>query len=163
MDEQIISGNDVMDARPAAESWVSLLYDYAPLFLLGFTMCMLRGLRGLKASYLGKTFLSKMLNLVIRSSIGAGLAVACALIMPLLKINPDPTTMLGVVVFVSVCGVQIVDGLIYKYMGIHLVDSTGLTEEDAQWQSMDMAARRKALEIYKQSLEKQEDGQDAGV
>lgn len=159
-DNKQVMGNNVITVKPS-DYWLSLLFDYAPLFLLAFFMGMLRGgLKGLRSTYLGKSFISRMFNLVVRSTIGAAMAVGCALLMPLLKIDPDPTTMLGVVVFVSVCGVQIVDGVIYKYLGIHLVD-VDASQEEAEWRGMDMETRKKVLEIYRQSLEK-DDGENNG-
>lgn len=138
-------------------SWFSLITDYAPLLLLGFSICMLKGMKGLRMSYMGKTFLARMLGLVIRSCIGAAMAVGCALLLPLLKIDVDQSTMLGVVVFISVCGVQIVDGLVYKYLGIHLVDMTDTTVTDSEWAKLDEIERIKALELYNRSIKGEKD------
>lgn len=133
-------------------SWFSLITDYAPLLVLGFSICMLKGMKGLRMSYMGKTFLSRIFGLMIRSCIGAVMAVGCALLLPLLKIEVDQSTMLGVVVFISVCGVQIVDGLVYKYLGIHLVDMSDTTIAESAWDKLDESEKLKALELYNKSI-----------
>lgn len=133
-------------------SWVSLITDYAPLLVLGFSICMLKGIKGLRMSYMGRTFLARIFGLMVRSCIGAIMAVGCALLLPLLKIDVDQSTMLGVVVFISVCGVQIVDGLVYKYLGIHLVDMNDTTVTDSEWAGLNEVEKVKALELYKESI-----------
>lgn len=139
--------------------FISLMLDYLPLFMVGFSICLLKGMAGLRAGYMGKTVLGLIMGLIIKSTVCAALAVGAAMLLPLLHIDPDPTTMLGVVVLVTVCGLQGFDAFIYKKLGIHLVDTTAYTEADTEWASLSEKERRDALEAYNKTLEEQSDGE----
>ena len=62
--------------------YVALFMDFLPLLGLAFTILMLKGLKAVKASYMGETFMARFANIIITSSIGALLAVGCAAVLP---------------------------------------------------------------------------------
>lgn len=152
--ESGITGYVPMDVRHNV--FFSLLTDYAPLFILGFSLCFLKGLTGLRAGYMGKTVLAMAAGLIIQSTIGAAIAVGIALLLPLAHINPDPMTMIGVVVFITVCGLRSIDALVYKKLGIHMIDVSSYTKADKAWMELSEEDREKCMEAWKKE---QSDGE----
>lgn len=137
--------------------FLSMLMDYAPLFLLGFGICLLKGVSGIRQGYMGKTALAVVSGLIIRSAIGAAIAVGVAFMLPLVHITPDPTTMIGIVVFAAVCGLQPIDALVYKKLGIHLVDTTAYSPADEVWAGLSDKEREACIAAYRKK--EQADGE----
>lgn len=130
--------------------YLSIFIDLIPLFGLAFSMCVLRGLRGIKDSYLGKSFLSRFMNIILSSVFCAILAVACALILPLVGFSSDPQVMLGVVVFIAVCGLRIVDSTVYKAFGIHIVDPAMHSRADREWEELSPEERDACMKLWRE-------------
>lgn len=131
--------------------YVALFMDFLPLLGLAFTILMLKGLKAVKASYMGETFMARFANIIITSSIGALLAVGCAAVLPLVyPSGANEASMAGIVVFMAVGGVRVVDGLVFKYMGIHLVDSSLVSPAESEWLALSESERQEALELWRE-------------
>lgn len=143
-----------METRGA---YMSLLQDLMPLFSLAFSIFFVKGMAGLRTSFMGKTFAAKFANVVISSALGGVFAVGCALLLPLFDKQSDPSIMLGVVVFVSIAGVKIVDGLLYKKLGVHFIDVSNDNSADAAWMHMSQKERRECMEIWRKTREGEDD------
>lgn len=131
-----------------ASSYINAIIDMLPLFGIAFSIVMLKGIKGLRMAYTGRTFLDRFLNVVWTAFLCACLSVACAAIAPVLNKEVGPTAMIGIVVFIAVGGIRIVDGLLYKYLGIHLIDTTTQTKDDKDWAEMSNKDKADAMQQW---------------
>lgn len=138
-------------------AYTSLLQDLLPLFMLAFSIFFVKGLTGLRTSFMGKTFLARFTGVIISSALGGIFAVGCALLLPLFDKQPDPAIMLGVVVFVSVAGVKIVDGILYKKLGVHFIDVSNSDSADSAWMSMSQKERKECMDSWRKAREETDD------
>lgn len=130
------------------EAYLSLLVDLLPLFSLAFSIFFVKGLRGLRTSFMGKTFLARFVNIILSSALGGAFAVGCALLLPLFDKQSDPMIMTGVVVFVAIAGVKIVDGLLYKKLGVHFIDASDDNSADSAWVNMSQKERKDCIDMW---------------
>lgn len=149
---QVLYGKrgDMME-KPSA--YMSLLWDLAPLFSLAFVIFFIKGMKGLRAGVMGKSFLARFVNVVISSALGGAFAVGCALLLPLIDRGDSPAVMLGVVVFVSIAGVKIVDGLLYKKLGVHFIDVSDGNSADSAWMRMSEKEREECMDAWRETHE----------
>lgn len=138
-------------------AYTALLQDLLPLFSLAFSIFFIKGLAGLRASFMGKTFVAKFASVIISSALGGAFAVCCALLLPLFYRQDDPAVMLGVVVFVSIAGVKIVDGLLYKKLGVHFIDVSDGGSADSAWMSLSQKERRECMDSWRKTHEENDD------
>lgn len=130
-------------------AYLALLFDFAPLLVIAFTVFMLKGLKVVKSSYLGTSFMSRFVNVIITSAIGAILAVGCAALVPLVYPQANEASLFGIVVFLSVGGMRLMDTVLFKYLGIHLVDSTlEVSKSDSEWLTMSDEERDKCMKLW---------------
>lgn len=129
-------------------AYLSLLQDLLPLFALAFSIFFVKGLTGLRTSFMGKTFMAKFASVIISSALGGSFAVGCALLLPLFDRQSDPATMLGVVVFVSIAGVKIVDGILYKKLGVHFIDASEIGSANSIWVGMSAEERETCIKQW---------------
>lgn len=148
MSNEIVDGI-VMEVKQP-NPYLSVFIDLIPLFGLAFSMCVLRGLHGIKDSYLGKSFMARFTNIILSSAFCAILAIACALILPLAGFSSDPQVMLGVVVFVAACGLRIVDSVIYKALGLHIVDPAMFSRAERAWHALSPDEREECIKLWKE-------------
>lgn len=133
-----------------ASSYTTAIVDMLPLFGLAFSIVMLKGLKSLRCAYVGKSYMDRFINIIWTSFIGACLSVGCAAITPLLtREGVSESVTVGIVVFVAVCGVRIVDGMLYKYLHIHLIDTTTLTQDDRDWVKMSDEDKADAMQAWR--------------
>lgn len=132
-----------------AGSYINTLIDMLPLFGVAFSIVMLKGLKGLRAAYVGKSMFDRFLNIVWTSFICACLAVGCAMLAPLLYKEVGPNVTLGIVVFISAGGIRIVDGFIFKHLGIHLIDTTTRTADDRAWDRLSDEDKADAMQAWR--------------
>lgn len=140
-----------------SSAYLSLLQDLAPLFSLAFSIFFIKGLKGLRAGFLGRTFLARFANIILSSALGGAFAVGCALLLPLFDKGDNPAVMLGVVVFVSIAGVRIVDGLLYKKLGVHFIDISDANSADSAWVNMSEKEREECMDAWRENR-KEENG-----
>lgn len=130
-------------------AYLALLFDFAPLLVIAFTVFMLKGLKVVKSSYLGGSLGSRFVNIVITSAIGALLAVGCAALVPVVYPQANAASLFGIVVFLSVGGMRLMDTVLFKYLGIHLVDSTlEVSESDSEWLALSDEEREKCMKMW---------------
>lgn len=130
-------------------AYLALLFDFAPLLAIAFTIFMLKGLKAVKSSYLGASAASRFANVVLTSAIGAMLAVGCAVFVPLVYPQVNEASLFGIVVFLSVGGMRLMDAAVFKYLGIHLVDSTlEPSKSDGEWLAMSDEEREECLKLW---------------
>lgn len=147
-------------ATEKQDAYLSLLLDLLPLFFLAFSIFFVKGLRGLRTSFLGKSFLARFVNVVISSALGGAFAVGCALLLPLLDKGGDPTVMVGVVVFVSIAGVKIVDALLYKKLGVHFIDASETGSADSMWVKMSEEERENCMKQWQAQHGENKNGEE---
>lgn len=140
-----------------AGAYISLLQDLGPLFALAFSIFFVKGLSGLRSSFMGKTFVARFTGIVISSALGGAFAVGCALLLPLFDRQSDPALMLGVVVFVSIAGVKIVDGILYKKLGVHFIDVSDSGSADSAWMNMSQKERQECMDSWHKTHEERGD------
>lgn len=133
--------------------YISLLQDLLPLFALAFSIFFVKGLSGLRSSFMGKTLIARFFGIIISSALGGAFAVGCALLLPLFDKQSDPSIMLGVVVFVSIAGVKIVDGILYKKLGVHFIDVSNSDSADFAWMNMNQKERRECMDSWRKTIE----------
>lgn len=136
-----------------AGAYLSILIDLFPLMFLAFAIFFLKGLRGLRGGYMGASFFARFTNVVISSALGSALAVGCALLLPLFQHEADPMTMIGIVVFVSVAGVKVLDGIMYKKLGVHFLDISDSASADAEWSRLTQEEKHECLAIYRERVD----------
>lgn len=134
-------------------AYVAILQDLLPLFALAFSIFFIKGLTGLRASFMGKTFLAKFVGVIVSSALGGVFAVSCALLLPLFDRQSDPAIKLGIVVFVSVAGVKIVDGILYKKLGVHFIDVSDSDSADSAWMNMTQKERQECMDSWRKTHE----------
>lgn len=139
---------EIMD-KPSV--YVSLLQDLLPLFALAFSIMFAKGIVGLRSGLMGKSVLANFFNIVISSAIGGAFAVGCALLLPLFNMPTDSATMLGVVVFIAIAGVKIVDSLLYKKLGVHFIDASDKSSADAAWVNMSEEERKECIDAWQRN------------
>lgn len=132
-----------------AGSYINAIIEMLPLFGLAFSIIFLKGLRGLRSAYTGRSYAARFMNVLWTAFIGSCLAVACAAVAPLVREGIGPDATLGIVVFIAVCGVRIVDGLLYKYLRIHLIDTTTQTADDKAWAGMSDEDKADAMQQWR--------------
>lgn len=138
------------------DTYIALLLDLLPLFFVAFSILFLKGVSGLRSSFMRGSFLAQFANVVISSAIGSALAVGCALLLPLFDKNSDPTVMLGIVVFVAVAGVKVIDAILYKKLGVHFIDVSNNHSSDAEWMRMTQDERQACLRSWRETREESE-------
>lgn len=139
--------SEVMSSERNA--YLALLFDFAPLLVVAFTVFMLKGLKVVKSSYLGVSIMSRFVNVIITSAIGAMLAVGCAALVPVIYPQANEASLFGIVVFLSVGGMRLMDTVLFKYLGIHLVDSTlEVSKSDSEWAVMSDEDREKCMKMW---------------
>lgn len=138
-----------------ASAYVDILMDLAPLFALAFSIFFLKGVKGLRSSCMGATGWAHFANVIISSAVGGALAVGCALLLPLFDKSADPTVMIGIVVFVSVAGVKVLDGLMYKKLGVRFIDVSDGNSADSEWMGMSQQERTDCLEHWRKRRHKE--------
>lgn len=138
-----------------AGTYLNTIIDLLPLFGLAFSIIMLKGLKGLRAAYVGKSLFDRFLNIVWTSFICSCLAVGCAAIAPLLYREAGPNVMVGIVVFIAAGGIRIVDGFIYRHLGIHLIDTTTQTDDDREWGKMSDEDKANAMQAWRDKGEEE--------
>lgn len=150
MSSQVIhNGATMLDAEDLRHnSYISLLIEFAPLFLMAFTILMLKGMQSIKAGYMGRSLMGRFLNLVLTSVVGAALAVGCAAIVPMVYPQATPGALVGVTVFMTIGGVRLVDGLAFKHFGIHLVDSTEMNPAQSEWLLLSDTERAQCMKMW---------------
>lgn len=146
-------GNNVMSTEYKGSVYINLLLEFAPLFGVAFSILMLKGLRSVKASYMGQTIVSRLVNLVLTSIIGAVLAVGCAALLPLIYPQATDAALVGATVVMTIGGVRLMDGLAYKYFKIHLVDSSDMNPADSVWLTLSDRERRECMELWRRRAE----------
>lgn len=139
-------------------AYISVLMDLLPLFALAFSIFFLKGLKGLRYSMVNKSFIARFVNVIISSALGGVFAVGCALMLPLLDKGSDPMVMVGVVVFVAVAGVKIVDGLLYKKLGVHFIDGSDPDSADSVWVSMNDKEKEDCIKQWQEHAAEDKDG-----
>lgn len=143
-------GEMMMDSPRPAASYVTILFELLPLLGLAFSIGVLRGLKGIKDSYTGTSFFNRFINVVLTSAVGAVFAVGCALLIPLLHTGVDENMMVGVVVFVSLCGVRLVDAIFFKYFGIHVISLDDSDDpDDTEWSKMSPEERHECMKMWR--------------
>lgn len=146
-----LGANYVGDLRmnsTRASSYIALFLDFLPLFGMAFTILMLKGLKVIKASYMGETLMARLFNVILSSAVGAVLAVGCAAVMPLVYPSAGEASMVGITIFMAVGGVRVVDGLVYKHLGIHLVDNSDASHAESEWLSMSRREREECIKLW---------------
>lgn len=144
------AGDMMMDSPRPSASYVQILLELLPLLGLAFSIGILRGLKGIKESYTGTSFFNRFINVVLTSAVGAVFAVGCALLIPILHTSVDENMMVGVVVFVSLCGVRLVDAVCYKYLGIHVISASEADDpENIEWSKMSEDERRECMKMWR--------------
>lgn len=141
-------------------AYLALLFDFAPLLIIAFTVFMLKGLKAVKSSYLGTSVMSRFVNIVITSAIGAILAVGCAALVPVVYPQANEASLFGIVIFLSVGGMRLMDTVLFKYLGIHLVDSTlEVSKSDSEWLALSDDDREKCMKMWRKVKEGEDDEQ----
>ncbi|MBD5585563.1 MAG: hypothetical protein HDQ88_10810 [Clostridia bacterium] len=147
--EAAFVGDTMMDSPRPSASYATILLELLPLLGLAFSIGILRGLKGIKESYTGTSFFNRFINVVLTSAVGAVFAVGCALLIPLLHTGVDENMMVGVVVFVSLCGVRLVDAVCYKYLGIHVISADESDDpDDNAWSKMSQEERHECMKMW---------------
>lgn len=147
--QAIPDGATMLDAEELRHnSYVSVLFEFVPLFMMAFTVLMLKGIQSIKAGYMGRSLMGKFINLVLSSVVGAVLAVGCAALVPMIYPQATPASLVGVTVFMTIGGIRLVDGMAFKHFGIHLVDSSGANPAESEWLLLSDAERVKCMELW---------------
>lgn len=139
-----------------AESYINLMVDMLPLFGLAFSIIVLKGLAGIKSAYVGTSMLSRFLNIIWTATIGAIMAVGCAALAPVIYPSIGLDASVGITVLMSVGGLRLVDSMVYKHLGIHLVDSESQSKEDREWADMSEEDKADALKQWHENEEHKE-------
>ena len=158
MIDTAVTGNVQEKSMPVAKAsaYVDILLDLIPLFALAFSIFFLKGVKGLRKSCMGATGWANFANVIISSAVGGALAVGCALLLPLMDQSADPTVMIGIVVFVSVAGVKVLDGLMYKKLGVRFIDVSDNQSADAEWMQMSQEERQDCLRHWRRKHKEHE-------
>lgn len=103
-------------------TYIQLLLDVMPLLIIAFGLLVIRGLAYIRKSYLHRSFLDILCNVLFSSAVMAAFAVGVVLCLPLLGVEMTPTAELGLTVFLSAGGMKMFDAIIRKRFGLHVVD-----------------------------------------
>lgn len=141
--------DDWCEAMERPSTYIALLEDLLPLFALAFSIFFMKGVAALRDGIMGKSLLHRFFGVMISSALGSSFAVGCALMLPLFDKPADSATMLGVVVFVSIAGVKIVDGVLYKKLGVHFLDASNENSVDAAWVNMSQEERQECIDTWR--------------
>lgn len=99
-----------------------VLIEFAPLFGLSFSIFALKGFRLSHATKWRGGFWTHLLDIILSSMVGAFLIVSFCVIVMSMTPQLDAVAIIGLAVFLSVGGVSLVDGIVHKYFGIHIID-----------------------------------------
>lgn len=100
----------------------TVLMEFAPLFGLSFSIFALKGFRLSHSARWAGGFWMNLLDIILSSAIGAFLIVGFCIIVMSVHPNLDTLVIIGLAVFLSVGGVSLVDALLFKYFGVHIID-----------------------------------------
>ena len=100
-----------------------VLMEFAPLFGLSFSIFALKGFRlSHSLRWTGGVWMH-MVDIVLSSAVGAFLIVGFCIMARVFKRDLDGVAIIGLAAFLSVGGVSLVDGILFKYFGVHILDS----------------------------------------
>lgn len=106
-----------------SDDFIKIMKDFGPLFYLAFGLALLFGINNVRNSYKYNNKIAWFIQYIMASILTAILAVATALILPLLF--PDGLShevQLGVTVYVCVFGVKGLDAFARNRLGFSIVN-----------------------------------------
>ncbi len=106
----------------SGSDYTDLLMELLPLLAVAFSLALMRGIVFVRRSYMQRNFFDTACNVVFSSALVAALSVGLVLCLPLMGIELSHEVELGMVVLVSAGGVKLVDALLRKRFGLHIVD-----------------------------------------
>lgn len=114
------------------EAFWQVVTEFAPLFGLSFSIFALKGFRLSRTDRRGASFWARLFDVLLSSATGAFLIVGFCVIA--LSVTPrlNAVGIIGLAIFLSVGGVSLVDSIIYKYFGIHILDQNGKGEKNGE-------------------------------
>ena len=115
MDVQM-SASQIPENPQHATTYLTLLYDVAPLIIMAFVISMFRGWAGVKRSYLHENFWWTLFNILLTSAVMSTLAVGVVLILPVFNIDVSAAGGLGIILVMSSLGSQGVDYVMKRYV-----------------------------------------------
>ena len=109
------------NSRQAAEylDWFRSIW---PLALLASVLAFLVGTRQLKRSYLQRNWFQLLGNMLWSTLVTGALALGSVALLPLVVQEPTRGMEIGVVIFVCVFGIKLVDAVLHKAFGLSVVD-----------------------------------------
>lgn len=99
-----------------------VLVEFAPLFGLSFSIFALKGFRLSHQTKWVGGFWTHLLDIILSSAVGAFLIVSFCIIVMSVKPELNAVAIIGLAAFLSVGGVSLVDGIVFKYFGVRLID-----------------------------------------
>lgn len=113
-----------------SSTFKEVLIEFAPLFGLSFSIFALKGFRlSHSAKWVGG-FWTNLLDITLSSTMGAFLITGFCILVAALRPDIGDMLVIGLAIFLSVGGVSLVDGLVYKYFGVHILDRRNRTDGD---------------------------------
>lgn len=108
----------------------AVLTEFAPLFGLSFSIFALKGFRFSHTVRWRGGFWTNLLDIVLSSAIGAFLITGFCILIAALRPDVGDMLIIGLAIFLSVGGVTVVDGLVFKYFGVHILTRRDATEKE---------------------------------
>lgn len=99
-----------------------VLWEFAPLFGLSFSIFALKGFRMSHSARWAGGLLMHLMDILLSSATGAFLIVGLCIIVRAVRPQLHGEAIIGVAIFFSVGGVALVDSALHKYFGVRLVD-----------------------------------------
>lgn len=115
-----------------AQAYVNILIDLWPLALIGATLSLFVGMRYVKRSYLQRTFLQTLGNLLWSAGITMALVVGSVTLLQWVEPDIPPAVDVGVAICVGLFGLKGVDLFMRRKFGLKitdLMDADALSEE----------------------------------
>lgn len=102
--------------------YIGIVESLWPLFLMGFGVALVSGAAHVKRSYLQRSKLQLMLNIILSSAVSSAVALGFSLLAPLVYPDITPEMQIGIVLVVNGIGLKLFDAYMRKKYGLHVVD-----------------------------------------
>lgn len=106
----------------AMATFQTVIEEFAPLFGLSFSIFALKGFRLSHSRRWVGGLWRHLLDILLSSLVGAFLIVGFCIMVMSVRPELDIVAIIGLAIFLSVGGMTLVDSIVFKYFGVHVLD-----------------------------------------
>lgn len=105
-----------------AQEYVDTLFGLWPIVVLSGGVAFCIGLPKIRNSYKQQSRGGALLNQFVRSLVTGTMTAGFVLLLPMLNLELNPMTELGISIFLGAIGAEMIQTLVMKRLGLHIFD-----------------------------------------